>query len=209
MAPKLVVCDHPIVQEKLAGLRDKHTRPEEFRLMMEEVGALLGYEAMRGIRTRKTQVQTPIKSAPAEFVDMPIAAVAVLRAGLGLLPGLLRMVPDASVGHIGLYRNDETLNPVRYYVRLPKDIGESFVLLCDPMLATGGSAVEAINILKTDGARHIVLLTLLASRAGVRRVHEAHPGVTIYTAGVDSQLNKAGYIVPGLGDAGDRLFATT
>jgi uracil phosphoribosyltransferase len=209
MASKLFVCDHPIVQEKLAGLRDKHTRPEEFRLLMEEVGALMGYEAMRTIRTRKTQVQTPIKSAPAEFVDMPVAFVAVLRAGLGLLPGLLRLLPDASVGHIGLYRNDETLNPVRYYVRLPKDIAESFVVLCDPMLATGGSAIEAINILKTDGAQHIVLLTLLASRSGVRRVHEAHPGVTIYTAAVDAQLNKSGYIVPGLGDAGDRLFATT
>jgi uracil phosphoribosyltransferase len=209
MASKLVVCDHPLVQEKLAGLRDKHTRPEEFRLMMEDVGALMGYEATRGIRTRKTQVQTPIKSAAAEFVDQPVALVAVLRAGLGLMPGLLRLIPDASVGHIGLYRNDETLNPVRYYVRLPKDIGESFVILCDPMLATGGSAVEAINILKTDGARQIVLLTLLASRQGVRRVHEAHPGVTIYTAAVDAQLNKSGYIVPGLGDAGDRLFATT
>ena len=209
MAPKLVVCDHPLIQEKLAGLRDKHTRPEEFRQMMEEVGALLGYEATRALRTRKTQVQTPIKSASAEFIDQPVAMVAILRAGLGLLPGLLRLVPDASVGHIGLYRNDETLNPVRYYVRLPKDIGESFVILCDPMLATGGSAIEAINILKMDGARQITLLTLLASRAGVKRVNEAHPGVPIYTCAVDAQLNKVGYIVPGLGDAGDRLFATS
>jgi uracil phosphoribosyltransferase len=209
MASKLVVCDHPIVQEKLAGLRDKHTRPEEFRAMMEDVGALLGYEAMRQLRTRRTIVQTPLKSAPAEFIDQPVAFVAVLRAGLGLLPGLLRLVPDASVGHIGLYRNEETLNPVRYYIRLPREIAESFVVLCDPMLATGGSAVEAINILKTDGAREIVLLTLLASKAGVKRVHEAHPNVTIYTAGVDSTLNKSGYILPGLGDAGDRLFATT
>ena len=206
---KLVVCDHPLIQEKLAGLRDKHTRPEEFRLMMEEVGTMIGYEALRDVRTRKTQVQTPIKSASAEFVDQPVSFVAVLRAGLGLLPGLLRLLPDASVGHIGLYRNDETLSPVRYYVRLPKDISESFVVVCDPMLATGGSAVEALNILKTDGARRIALVTLLASRAGVKRVQEAHPNVPVYTAAVDAQLNKAGYIVPGLGDAGDRLFATS
>ncbi len=209
MAPKLVVCDHPLIQEKLADLRDKHTRPEEFRLLMEEVAALIGYEALRNIRTRKTQVQTPIKAAPAEFVDQPVSMVAVLRAGLGMLSGLLRLVPDASVGHIGLYRNDETLNPVRYYVRLPKDIADSFVVLCDPMLATGGSAVEAINILKTDGARQIILVTLLSSRQGIKRVHDAHPSVAIYTAAVDAQLNKMGYIVPGLGDAGDRLFATT
>jgi len=209
MASKLIVCDHPLVQEKLAGLRDKHTRPEEFRLMMEEVGALMGYEAMRSIRTRRTMVQTPIKSAGAEFLDQPVAFVAVLRAGLGLLPGLLRLVPDASVGHIGLYRNEKTLNPVRYYVRLPKDIAESFIILCDPMLATGGSAVEAINILRTDGAKNIVLLTLLASKLGVKRVLDAHSNVTIYTAAVDAQLSRSGYIVPGLGDAGDRLYATS
>ena len=137
MSARIVVCDHPLIQEKLAGLRDKHTRPEEFRTMMDDVGALMGYEAMRAIRTRRTIVQTPLKSAAAEFIDQPVAFVAVLRAGLGMLPGLLRLVPDASVGHIGLYRNDETLNPVRYYVRLPKDIRESFVVLCDPMLATG------------------------------------------------------------------------
>lgn len=209
MPSRLVVCDHPLIQEKLATLRDKHTRPEEFRLTMEEIGALLGYEAMRTLRTRRTIVQTPIKSSAAEFIDQPVSFVAVLRAGLGLLPGLLRLVPDASVGHIGLYRNDETLNPVRYYVRLPKDIAESFVVLCDPMLATGGSAAEAISILKTDGAQQIVLLTLLASKAGVKRVQEAHPNVSIFTAAVDAQLNKSGYIVPGLGDAGDRLFATS
>ncbi|MDE2038694.1 MAG: uracil phosphoribosyltransferase [Elusimicrobia bacterium] len=206
---KLIVCEHPLIQEKLAGLRDKHTRPEEFRQMMEEAGALIGYEALRELPTRKTQVQTPLKTAQAEFLEQPVTFVAVLRAGLGLLPGLLRLVPEAGVGHIGLYRNEKTLSPVRYYVRLPRNIGDSFVVVCDPMLATGGSAVEAINILKTDGARRLALVTLLASRAGVKRVHEAHPGVPIYTAAVDAQLNKAGYIVPGLGDAGDRLFATS
>lgn len=205
---KLTVCDHPLIQDKLASLRDKHTRPEDFRLLMGEVAALLGYEAMRGLRTRTTQVQTPLRTAAAEFIDQPIAFVAVLRAGLGMTDGLSRVYPKARIGHIGLYRNEETLNPVRYYVRLPKDIRDCFVVLCDPMLATGGSAVEAINILKTDGARYIVLVSLLASRAGVRKVHDAHPGVPIVCAAVDAQLNKVGYIVPGLGDAGDRLFAT-
>ncbi len=209
MASKQVtVCDHPLIQDKLARLRDKHTRPEDFRDLMGEVGSLMGYEVTRSLRTRRTQVQTPIKTAAADYVDQPICFVAVLRAGLGMLPGLLHIAPKARIGHIGLYRNEETLNPVRYYVRLPKDIAECFVVLCDPMLATGGSAVEAINILKTDGARRIALLTLLSSRAGVKKVHEAHPDAHIFTAAVDSVLNKSGYIVPGLGDAGDRLFAT-
>src|SRR5262249_27050769 len=150
--------------------------------LMSEVGALMSYEVLRGLRTRKTMVQTPLRSAPAEYVDEPVAVVAVLRAGLGLLPGVLHVAPGARVGHIGLYRNEETLNPVRYYVRLPKDIRECFAVLCDPMLATGGSAVEAIHILKTDGARQIALMTLLAAKAGIKRVQEAHPEVTIYTA---------------------------
>ena len=208
MPQRLTVCDHPLVQEKLATLRDKHTRSEDFRLAMAEVASLMAYEVFKGLRTRKTQVQTPLRSASAEFVDQPIAVVAVLRAGLGLSAGVMKVVPKARMGHIGLYRNEETLNPVRYYVRLPKDIGECYTVLCDPMLATGGSAVEAIHILKTDGAKQIVLLSLLAARAGVRRIQEAHPDVHIYTAAVDATLNRSGYIVPGLGDAGDRLFAT-
>jgi uracil phosphoribosyltransferase len=205
---KLTVCGHPLVQEKLAALRDKRTPPEEFRARLSEVSALMGDEVFRGLRTRKTTVMTPLKAAPAEIVDQPIALVAVLRAGLGLLPGLMSIAPQARVGHIGLYRNEETLNPVRYYVRLPKDIAQSFVVLCDPMLATGGSAVEAIRILKTDGAKQIVLLSLIAAKAGVKCVHQAHPDVPIYTAGLDPVLNRKGYIVPGLGDAGDRQFAT-
>ncbi|MBI5631223.1 MAG: uracil phosphoribosyltransferase [Elusimicrobia bacterium] len=208
MTARLTVCEHPLAREKLARLRDKHTLPHEFRALMAEMGAILGYEALRGLRTRKTMVQTPLRSASAEYSDQPIALVAVLRAGLGLLPGLLNLVPDARIGHVGLYRNEATLNPVRYYVRLPREISDSFVILCDPMLATGGSAVEALRILKTDGARQIALVTVLAAKAGVRRVQEVHPDVPIYTAAVDSQLNKSGYIVPGLGDAGDRLFGT-
>ena len=208
MASKLTVVDHPLISDKLACLRDKHTRPEDFRTLMTEVSTLLAVEALKGLRTRRTMVQTPLRSAPAEFVDQPLAFVAVLRAGLGMIPGLLHLYPKARVGHIGLYRNEETLNPVRYYVRLPKDIRDCFVVLCDPMLATGGSAVEAIHILKTDGARQIALMTLLSSKTGIKRVQEAHPEVPIITAAVDPVLNKAGYIVPGLGDAGDRLFST-
>lgn len=206
--PKLYVSDHPLVQDKLARLRDKNTQPEDFRRLMGEVGNLIGCEVLKGVRTRKTTVQTPLKTAPAVVIDQPLTFVAVLRAGLGLVPGLMELAPKASIGHIGLYRDEKTLNPVRYYVRLPKKIADHFVVLCDPMLATGGSASESLHILKTDGAKNIALLTLLASKQGVARVHRDHPDVPIYTAVVDSVLNKHGYIVPGLGDAGDRLFNT-
>ena len=205
---KLYVSDHPLVQDNLARLRDKNTSPELFRQLMSEVALLVGGEVLKGVRTRKATVQTPLKSAPATVLDQPLTFVAVLRAGLGMIPGLLALAPKASLGHIGLYRNEETLNPVRYYVRLPKRIKDHFVVLCDPMLATGGSASESIHILKTDGARHISLLTLLASKRGVDRIRRDHPDVPIYTAAVDPVLNENGYIVPGLGDAGDRLFNT-
>jgi uracil phosphoribosyltransferase len=208
VSAKVTVCEHPLIQEKLALLRDKSTPPHEFRKTIQDVGAFVGYEALRSVRTRKATVQTPLKGAPAQLVDLPITLVAVLRAGLGLLDGLLPLVPKARVGHIGLYRNEETLNPIRYYVRLPKDIAQSFVVLCDPMLATGGSAVESLRILKTDGAKQIVYMCLIAAKAGIKRLHEEHPDVPIFTAGIDPILNKHGYIVPGLGDAGDRIFAT-
>jgi uracil phosphoribosyltransferase len=206
--PKLYVSDHPLVQDKLARLRDKATLPEDFRQLMAEVAMLVGTEVLKGARTRKATVQTPLKAAPAVVLDQPLAFVAILRAGLGMTPGLLQLAPKASIGHIGLYRNEETLNPVRYYVRLPQKLGEHYVVLCDPMLATGGSASESIHILKTDGARQIALLTLLASKRGVERLHRDHPDVPVFTAAVDPVLNAKGYIVPGLGDAGDRLFNT-
>lgn len=206
--PKLHVSDHPLVTDKLARLRDKSTSPEDFRRLMAQVGLLVGCEVLKGVRTRKASVQTPLKTAPAVVLDQPITFVAVLRAGLGLIPGLLELAPKASIGHIGLYRDEKTLNPVRYYVRLPKKISDHFVILCDPMLATGGSASESLHILKTDGAKNIALLTLLACKQGVARVHKDHPDVPIYTAAVDPVLNGHGYIVPGLGDAGDRLFNT-
>ncbi|MDD5656055.1 MAG: uracil phosphoribosyltransferase [Elusimicrobia bacterium] len=208
MNSKLVVSDHPLVQEKLAVLRDRGTRPEEFRRTMGEVSTLMGAEVLRGLKTRKVEVRTPLGCAAAQVSAQPVAFVAVLRAGLGMLPGLQHLLPKAPIGHIGLYRNEETLNPVRYYVRLPKNIAECFVVLCDPMLATGGSAAEALHILKLEGVKNIALLGLIAARAGVGRVQREHPDVPIFLAGVDAALNRSGFIVPGLGDAGDRLFAT-
>ena len=207
--PKLFVSDHPLVQDKLARLRDKATDPQNFRRLMAEVAMLIGCEVLKGVRTRKTTVRTPLHTAAkAAVLDQPLAFVAVLRAGLGMTPGLLELAPKASVGHIGLYRDEKTLEPVQYYVRLPKKMSKYFVVLCDPMLATGGSASEAIRILKTGGAKNIALLTLLASKRGVSRIHKDHPDVPVYTAVVDAMLNSKGYIVPGLGDAGDRLFNT-
>lgn len=206
--PKLFVSDHPLVSDKLARLRDRATSPQDFRRLMAEVAMLIGCEVLKGVRTRKTTVRTPLKTAPALTLDQPLAFVAVLRAGLGMTPGLLELAPKAAIGHIGLYRDEKTLNPVRYYVSLPKKMSEHFVVLCDPMLATGGSASESIRILKTDGAKNIALLTLLASKRGVARIHKDHPDVPVYTAAVDPVLNSHGYILPGLGDAGDRLFNT-
>ena len=203
---KLIVCDNPILQHILAELRDKNTPPPRFRDLMDGAGLIMGLEALQGAKTQPAQVTTPLKAAPARLLAQPISLVAILRAGLGMLPGLQRYIPEARVGHIGLYRNEETLNPIRYYVRLPVQVEKSFILLLDPMLATGGSAAEAVRILKTDGGKDIRLVTLLATRTGIRRVHREHPDVHIYTAAVDPVLNKVGYIVPGLGDAGDRLF---
>jgi uracil phosphoribosyltransferase len=208
MSSKLVICDHPLVLEKLSILRERSTCPEEFRRTMAEVSSLMGAEALRGIKTRKTTVRTPLGPAAAQVCAQPGAFGAVLRAGLGMLPGLQHLLPKAHIGHIGLYRNEETLNPVRYYVRLPKNIAGCFVVLCDPMLATGGSAAESLHILKLEKVKRVVLLSLIAAKAGVARVHREHPDVPIYLAGVDASLNRSGFIVPGLGDAGDRLFAT-
>ncbi len=208
MSGKLTVVDHPLVAESLAALRDRRTAPPEFRRAMARAGALIGTEALRGLRMRRAAVTTPLRRTPVQRVEQPIVLAAVLRAGLGMLPDLHDLIPEARVGHIGLYRNEETLNPVRYYVRLPPGLADSLVLLCDPMLATGGSSSEALRIVKTDGGRHIALLCVIASRAGVRRVHETHPDVPIYAGAVDPTLNSKGYIVPGLGDAGDRLFGT-
>ena len=205
---KLIVCDHPVLQHALAGLRDKATPRPRFKELMENAGLILGLEALKGVKTQPEQVATPLKTASARKLGQPAALVAILRAGLGMMPGLSRILPEAREGHIGLYRDEKTLEPVQYYVRLPKKIEGHFVVLCDPMLATGGSASESIRILKAAGAKNIALLTLLSSRRGVARIHKDHPDVPVYTAVVDATLNAKGYIVPGLGDAGDRLFNT-
>jgi len=175
---------------------------------MEDAGVYLGLDALDGYPLKAARVETPLKLAHVRRARDPIALVVILRAGLGLLPGLSRLLPDSPVGHIGLYRDEETLNPVRYYVRLPQGLDKSVTLLLDPMLATGGSATEAIRILKVDGAKRITLVCLVSAKAGVQRVHREHPDVPIVTAAVDPVLNRSGYIVPGLGDAGDRLFGT-
>ena len=202
------VFEHPVLQDALARLRDKNAKPAEFRRLMADAGLLLGLAALEDLKLASVRIETPMKAAKAHRLGQPVSLVAILRAGLGLLPKLSELLPDAVTGHIGLYRNEETLNPIRYYVRLPKEIAQSRVLLCDPMLATGGSAAEAIRILKTDGAKDIVLLSLLATKTGIRKVHREHPDVRIVTAAVDPVLNSIGYIVPGLGDAGDRIFGT-
>ena len=205
---KVLVCDHPLVQDKLASLRDKSTPPAAFRSLMAEISMLMGYEVLKGVATSKGSVQTPLKRAPGRKISQPICVAAVLRAGLGMADCLSRIVPQARFGHIGIYRNEANLEPVRYYVRLPADLPESFTILADPMLATAGTAIEAAQILKSGGAKKISLLCLLAAEAGVKRFHKAHPDVPVFTAALDPVLNSSGYIVPGLGDAGDRLFAT-
>ncbi len=206
---KLTVVDHPLVQHKLAIIRDKHTGNKEFRELMEEVTMLMAYEAMRDLELDPVTIETPLTTMTAHMLSgKKLAVVAILRAGLIMVDGILKLVPAAKVGHIGLYRDPQTLNPVEYYCKLPADIAERRVFLTDPMLATAGSAVHALSILKAKGAHHIKLMSIIAAPEGIRRVQEAHPDVEIVVAAVDSHLNDHGYIVPGLGDAGDRIYGT-
>ncbi len=206
---KLTVVDHPLVQHKLAIIRDKHTGNKEFRELMEEVTMLMAYEAMRDLELDPVTIETPLTTMTAHMLSgKKLAVVAILRAGLIMVDGILKLVPAAKVGHIGLYRDPETLNPVEYYCKLPADIAERRVFLTDPMLATAGSAVHALSILKAKGAHHIKLMSIIAAPEGIKRVQEAHPDVEIVVAAVDSHLNDHGYIVPGLGDAGDRIYGT-
>ncbi|MGK0620078.1 uracil phosphoribosyltransferase [Meiothermus cerbereus] len=206
---KLTVVDHPLVQHKLAIIRDKHTGNKEFRELMEEVTMLMAYEAMRDLELAPVTIKTPLTSMTAYMLSgKKLAVVAILRAGLIMVDGILKLVPAAKVGHIGLYRDPETLQPVEYYCKLPSDIAERRVFLTDPMLATAGSAVHAISILKSKGAHQIKLMSIIAAPEGIKRVQEVHPDVEIVVAAVDSHLNDHGYIVPGLGDAGDRIYGT-
>jgi uracil phosphoribosyltransferase len=205
----LVVVDHPLVQHKLGLLRDAATTTRDFRALMGEVAGFLCYEATRELGTEEVDVETPLAPARARRISgKKLGVVAVLRAGLGMLDAVLDLVPVARVGIVGLYRDEETLQPVEYYCKLPGDLAERDVLVLDPMLATGGSAAAALDLCVRSGARRLSLLCVVAAPAGIERVHAAHPGVTIYTAAVDRELDAAGFIVPGLGDAGDRLLGT-
>ncbi len=203
------VFDHPLIQHKLTYIRDKNTGTKEFRELVDEVAALMAYEITRDMPLRDVTVETPVATAKCRVLaGKKLGLVPILRAGLGMVDGILKLIPTAKVGHIGLYRDPETLQPVQYYSKMPSDIGERDLIVIDPMLATGGSASEAIRILKEMGAKHIKLMCLIAAPEGIERVKRDHGDVDIYVAAVDEKLNEKSYIVPGLGDAGDRLFGT-
>ena len=202
------VSNHPLIQNKMAMLRNKNTCTKEFKEIISEVAMLLCYEATRNIELVPSRVETPITSAVVKVIDKRFAVVPILRAGMGMLDGLLTLMPTAKVGVIGLYRDPETLKPVEYYCKLPKEIADMEVFVTDPMLATGGTAVAAIDFIKEKGAKKITFLCILAAPEGVKKLQEAHPDVDIYAAAYDECLNDHGYIVPGLGDAGDRIFGT-
>ncbi len=203
------IVEHPLIQHKISLLRDRNTGTKEFRDLVSEVAMLLCYEATRDLPTEEVEVETPIALARTKVLaGRKLALVPILRAGLGMVDGMLRLIPAAKVGHIGLYRNEGTLQPVEYYCKLPKDIAEREVMVLDPILATGGSATDAISLIKKRGAKHIKFIALLAAPEGMKALHEAHPDVDIYVGALDERLNAQGYIVPGLGDAGDRIFGT-
>ncbi|MDD3393885.1 MAG: uracil phosphoribosyltransferase [Clostridia bacterium] len=205
---KLFVSEHPMIQNKMAMLRNKETGSKEFREIIGEVAMLLCYEATRDLPLTDVEVETPVAMAQCRVMDTKLAIVPILRAGIGMTDGLLNLMPNAKIGHIGLYRDPETLNPVEYYCKLPCDVEERTVFLTDPMLATGGTAEAAIGFLKEKGVKNIIMLCILAAPDGVNRIQKSHPDVDIYAAAYDGKLNDHGYIVPGLGDAGDRIFGT-
>ncbi len=206
---KVHVMDHPLVAHKLTIMRDKNTSVKDFRELVSEIGMLITYEATRDLPLTTKEIETPLcKAEMPTLSGKKFAVVPILRAGLGLVDGVLRMVPSARVGHIGMYRDEETLEPHVYFSKMPKDIAERDIIIVDPMLATGGSAVAAITEMKNRGCQHIKLMVLVAAPEGVKAVQDEHPDVDIYCGAVDSHLNERGYIVPGLGDAGDRIFGT-
>lgn len=206
---KVIVIDHPLVQHKLSILRDRETGTKEFRELVEELAILLAYEVTRDLPLKEMTVETPVATARVKtLAGKKLGVVPILRAGLGMVDGITRLLPAAKVGHIGLYRDPATLRPVDYYCKLPSDISERDIIIVDPMLATGGSAVAAINAIKRHGCRNIKLVCLIAAPEGIEAVRKEHDDVDIYLACVDEYLNDHGYIVPGLGDAGDRLFGT-
>ncbi len=203
------IMDHPLIQHKLTLLRDKNTGSKEFRELVSEISMLMCYEATRDLPLQEVEIETPMAVAKAKVISgRKLAFIPILRAGLGMAEGVLQLVPAAKVGHIGLYRDPETLQPVEYYCKLPTDIAKREAIVIDPMLATGGSAVDAISLLKKNGVKTIKYMCIIAAPEGMKALTEAHPDVQIYCAALDEKLNDRSYIVPGLGDAGDRIFGT-
>lgn len=206
---KTVIMEHPLIQHKIGIIRRKETGSKDFRQMIGEIAMLMCYEATRNLRLVDVEIETPIcRTTAKELEGKKLAVVPILRAGLGMVDGMLTMIPAAKVGHIGLYRNEETLEPVEYYCKLPKDCAERAVFVVDPMLATGGSASAAITMLKQKGVKNIRFMCIIAAPEGVERMKKDHPDVDLYIGTMDEKLNEIGYIVPGLGDAGDRIFGT-
>ncbi len=209
MSQHLTLVDHPLVQHKLTIMRDKETSTKSFRQLLREISHLLAYEVSRNLPMTDVRIETPLEAMDAPMIEgKKLALVSILRAGNGLLDGILDLIPAARVGFVGLYRDEETLQPVQYYCKLPEGLEDRLVIAVDPMLATGNSSVAAIDLLKEAGAANIRFLCLLAAPEGIARMKEAHPDVPIVTAAVDDHLNEMGYIVPGLGDAGDRMYGT-
>ena len=206
---KLTIIEHPLVQNKAAMLRNQNTGSKEFREVLEEIAMLIAYEATRDVALTDVEVETPLARAHVKMLDnVKFAIIPILRAGIGMGEGVLRLIPNASVGHIGLFRDPDTLLPVEYYCKLPGDIAEREVFLLDPMLATGGTSAAAVQFIKDRGAKNIKMLCVIVSEEGVKQVLKSHPDVDIYAVACDRELNSNGYIVPGLGDAGDRLYGT-
>ncbi len=206
---KVTIFDHPLIKHKLTYIRDKNTGSKEFRELVKEISMLMAYEVTRNFPLEEIEIETPIMKMMSPVIPgKKVGLIPILRAGLGMVDGMLSLIPAAKVGHIGLYRDPETLQPVEYYCKLPQDIQERELIVLDPMLATGGSAVDAIRMLKEKGATSIRFVCLIAAPEGVKALKEAHPDVDIYVAALDEKLNEHAYIIPGLGDAGDRLFGT-
>ena len=206
---KVNIINHPLIQHKLTLMRRKETGAKDFRQLLDEISMLMAYEVTRDFPIRDIEIETPIAKCTAKtLAGKKVAVVPILRAGLGMVNGIINLIPAAKIGHIGMYRDEKTLEPVEYFCKMPKDIEERLLLVVDPMLATGGSEAEAVDMLKKRGAKSMIFMCLLSAPEGIKLFNEKHPDVPIYTACVDDHLNERGYIVPGIGDAGDRIFGT-
>ncbi|XMB71827.1 uracil phosphoribosyltransferase [Mycoplasmatota bacterium WC30] len=205
---KVVVFDHPLIQHKLSIIRNKNTDTKTFRENVNEIGSLVTFEVTRDLKTKKINIETPVSKTTCEVLAKEVVIVPILRAGLGMVDGIHNVIPTAKIGHIGLYRDEETLEPHEYYLKLPKEVVDATILVVDPMLATGGSAIAAIQKVKSKGGKDISFVGIVGCPEGVKALQEAHPDVDIYLVSIDEKLNEVGYIVPGLGDCGDRLFGT-